>query len=236
VLLIISGKLERTASNSKWFKAIDRSGATVRHWAVGAAKLPAWLQQRARSLGLRIDPDALTLLAERVEGNLLAAAQELEKLRLLSSDDHITLESITGGVMDNARYTLFGMLDSALAGNSTEALRMLQGLHSEGTEAAVILWALARELGQLQQLCEDCASGQAPARVMQQHKVWQSRMAAVGAALKRHNPNTVGALYQFTMKADAAAKGYGPGDPWLLLEQAVLALSTEGEGWFTATA
>lgn len=232
VLLIISGKLDRTAVNSKWFKAIERAGASVQHSAVKAEAMPAWLEQRARAVGLSMDRDALMLLAARVEGNLLAAAQEIEKLRLLSTQDHISADTITSGVLDNARYTLFGLIDTALAGQTAEALRMLHGLRGEGTEAAVILWALGRELTALEPMCADCAAGQRPAQVMQRHRVWSSRLSCTGAALGRHTPDSIHALYRLTLRADAAAKGYGPGDPWLLLEQALLALATDGSGWF----
>ena len=146
VLLIISGKIDKQSTNSKWYKALDKAGVTIQVWPVDAAELPRWLQQRVRNAGMSIDADALQLLCERVEGNLLAAVQEVEKLKLLATDSRITTETVTEAVSNNARYNLFGMADSALKGDATTSLRMLHGLRAEGTEPPVVLWALAREI------------------------------------------------------------------------------------------
>ncbi len=90
VLLIVSGKIDKQSTNSKWYKALDKAGATIQVWPVDAKNLPRWLQQRVRNAGMSIDNDALQLLCDRVEGNLLAAVQEVEKLKLLATDARIT--------------------------------------------------------------------------------------------------------------------------------------------------
>ena len=146
VLLIVAGKIDKQSTNSKWYKALDKAGATIQVWPIDAKNLPRWLQQRVRSAGMDIESDALQLLCDRVEGNLLAAVQEVEKLKLLAADSKITTETVTKAVSNNARYNVFDMADNALKGDATASLRMLHGLRSEGSEPPVVLWSLAREI------------------------------------------------------------------------------------------
>ena len=118
VLLIISGKIDKQSVNSKWYKALDKAGITVQVWPVESKNLPRWLQQRVSSAGMSIDDEALQLLCDQVEGNLLAAVQEVEKLKLLATDSRITIQTVTEAVSDNARYNLFDMVDNALNGDA----------------------------------------------------------------------------------------------------------------------
>lgn len=113
ILLIVAGKIDKASTNSKWFKTIDKAGAVTQLWPIEARELPRWLQQRCGQLGLEIDQDALLMLGDRVEGNLLAAVQEIEKLRLITKGQRITAEDISDSVADNARYNLFALIDSA---------------------------------------------------------------------------------------------------------------------------
>ena len=225
VLLLIAGKIDKQSTNSKWYKALDKAGATTTIYPVKTHELPRWLRGRIQAAGMKIDNDALQLLADRVEGNLLAAVQEVEKLKLLAKDEHITAETVTEAVLDNARYNLFGMADSALNGDARASLRMLHGLRDEGTEAAVALWALGREVRTLAELKALCDQGQSPQQAMQGQRVWQSRQAMVGAALARHSTASVAELVQLAATADGSIKGFADGEPWDHLEQLTYALS-----------
>ncbi|HEY6132143.1 MAG TPA: DNA polymerase III subunit delta, partial [Halioglobus sp.] len=118
VLLLVSGKIDKQSTNSKWYKALDQAGATIQVWPVDAKNLPRWLQQRVHAAGMNIDNDALQLLCDRIEGNLLAAVQEVEKLKLLATDTRITLQTVAEAVSDNARYNVFNMADTALQGDA----------------------------------------------------------------------------------------------------------------------
>jgi DNA polymerase-3 subunit delta len=226
VLLIIAGKIDKQSTNSKWYKALDKAGATVQLWPVDARELPRWLQQRVSAAGMQIDRDAVQLLAERVEGNLLAAVQEVEKLKLLATDGHITAETVTEGVLDSARYNLFDMVDTALAGNARDSLRKLQGLRGEGTEPPVILWALAREVRTLFDARQDCERGSNPQQALSARRVWKNRMGLMQAALGRHDDRSAGDLMQQLLDTDASIKGFGPGNPWQQLENLVLTIAT----------
>ncbi len=225
MLLIVSGKIDRQSQNSKWFKALDKAGAWVQLWPVTAEELPRWLRQRLAASGLQIDDDALALLSERVEGNLLAAVQEVEKLKLLTPAKHIDAQTVTGAVLDNARYNLFAMTDAALKGDAAGSLRMLHGLRGEGTEAAVALWSLAREIRSLYQIQCDCDRGQPVQQVLQARRVWKNRIPLVQAALGRHSSTSLASLLELAKDADGAIKGYAEGRPWDHLDNIIVALA-----------
>ena len=227
VLLIEAGKIDKAAMNSKWVKAIDQAGAVLRVWPVNARELPGWLKKRLAAAGLEIDPDALDRLCGRVEGNLLAANQEVEKLRLLCEGGRVSAADVEN-VAGSARYSLFEMTDQALLGNTARALRMLNGLRDEGAAPPAILWAPAREIRLLSQ-CRAAMDrdGLSSEQAMRKRGVWQTRTAAVGAALKRHTQADLEALLRQAHLADQTAKGGAPGNPWDCLGQLLLRL---GEG------
>jgi DNA polymerase-3 subunit delta len=214
VLLIVAGKIDKASTNTKWFKALERAGGVIQVWPVDAGELPRWLRRRVESAGLGIDDDALQMLCDRVEGNLLAAVQEIEKLRLLCRDDRIGLDTVLGSVADNARYNLFALVDQALLGNAADALKMLQGLRGEGTEATVVLWALAREIRLLYQCRSEIDRGKAQQQVLRSQRVWDKRMPVVGAGLARHDLDSLSRLLHRANLADQSIKGLADGRPW----------------------
>ena len=224
VLLMVTGKIDKQSTKSKWYQALDRAGATIQVWPVDAGKLPGWLRARVESAGLHIDDDALQLLCDRVEGNLLAAVQEVEKLKLLASDAHISAATVTAAVSDNARYNLFEMADNALKGDAATSLRMLHGLRGEGSEPVVVLWALAREIRSLHELQLDCAAGYNVQQAMKARRVWPQRMPLVQAALARHDSESMSQLLERAARVDGSIKGYAGGKPWDNLEDLVLGL------------
>jgi DNA polymerase-3 subunit delta len=225
ILLIVSGKIDRQSTQSKWYKALDAAGATVQVWPVGPGELPRWLQRRVQHAGMRIDPDALQLLCERVEGNLLAAVQEVEKLKLLAPDGRIGCATVTDAVSDNARFNLFDMTDRALSGDASGSLRMLHGLRGEGSEPAVVLWALAREIRTLHQVQLDCEGGQAVQQALAAHRVWKSRTGLMETALARHDGASLSRLLAQAARVDGSIKGFADGRPWDHLEDLVVGLA-----------
>jgi DNA polymerase-3 subunit delta len=224
VLLIVSGKIDKQSTNSKWYKALDKAGVTVQVWPVDAKDLPRWLQQRVRNAGMSIDDDALRLLCERMEGNLLAAVQEVEKLKLLAAGSKITMQTVTEAVSDNARYNLFDMADNALKGNASVSLRMLHGLRAEGTEPPVVLWVLVREIRTLYEAQLDCDSGQSAQQALSSRRVWQNRMPLMQAALTRHNTHSLSLLLEQAARVDGSIKGFADGKPWDNLSRLVMTL------------
>ena len=225
ILLIIAGKIDKQSTNSKWYKALDAAGATVQVWPVDAKDLPRWLQQRVSAAGMAIDNEALQLLCDRVEGNLLAAVQEVEKLKLLAEGGQITAATVTASVSNNARYNLFDMTDNALKGNAAGSLKMLHGLRGEGTEPAVALWALLREIRTLYQAQQAVDAGQNPQQALSTLRVWKNRMSLMQGALGRHSRNSLNSLLEQATAVDGSIKGFAGGKPWDNLESLILDLA-----------
>jgi DNA polymerase-3 subunit delta len=146
VCLVVTDKLDRKTSDAPWVQAIERHGVWVPVWPVNRAALPGWLDGRARALGLTLEPGAAQLIVDRVEGNLLAAKQELDMLALLADGEPIGTKLVMQAVGDSARYDVFQLAEAAAAGDAQRSLKVLVGLRSAGVEPTLILWALVREL------------------------------------------------------------------------------------------
>ncbi|MEH6582759.1 MAG: DNA polymerase III subunit delta [Halioglobus sp.] len=225
VLLIIAGKIDKQSTKSKWFKALDKVGGILQIWPVDAKQLPRWLEQRISSAGMRIDRDALQLLCDKVEGNLLSAVQEVEKLKLLAKDGEINVDTVTDAVADNARYNLFALADNAVLGNTGASLKMLHGLRGEGAEPTVILWALTREIRTLYEIQVACSNGQSEQQALQSQRVWNNKVPQVKAALARHKLASLTALLQQAALTDGSIKGFADGNPWDNLAALITGLS-----------
>ncbi len=224
LLLITSGKLEASARRSKWVQALDQAGVAVAVWPVEAAQLPAWLERRLRSHGLRASGEALELIAGRVEGNLLAAAQEVEKLYLLHGAGELDADTVADLVADSARYDVFGLVDTALAGDAAHAQRMLSGLRGEGVEPVLVLWALAREIRTLTAMAREL-QGSSLSQVLASHRVWDKRKPQVSAALQRIRGRQWWQLLQRCAHLDCVIKGRAAGSAWDELLQLTLSLA-----------
>ncbi len=146
LVIMVTERLDSATQKSKWFKAVEQPGIFIPIWPIDHDKLPGWIARRLRVQGFEATPEALALLAERIEGNMLAAAQEIEKLKLLAVDNCISAETVRDSVSDSARYDVFQLSDVALNGDIKGVIRILAGLRSEGIEAPIILWALVREV------------------------------------------------------------------------------------------
>ncbi len=225
VLLVITGKLDKAVMASKWVGALDKVGVVVQVWPVEVRQLPAWINQRMRAKGMRPDAESAALLAERVEGNLLAAAQEIEKLFLLYGSAPLNAHAIAEAVVDSARFDVYGLVDSALAGDAARAARMLNGLHSEGVEPVLVLWALAREIRSLAQMAYDIQTGTAADQVMAAHRVWDARKPLIKSGLKRNTLIQWQAMLRHAGQIDRIIKGVTPGSVWNEMLQLVLLMS-----------
>ena len=221
VLLLVLPKLDRSQLNSKWVKTLEQKGILIQVWPVDAQEMPRWIHQRLRAAGLEAEPDAIQILAERAEGNLLAAGQEIEKLKLLCADRVITAEVMSDAVATSARYDVFGLIDRALAGDADNAIKTLHGLRAEGVEAPVVLWALAREIRSLLEIGEKLDQGQPLNRLVR----IQKRQPLVQAAMARLRPRQLEGLLLRARAVDTAIKGGKDQDPWTGLLELTLNLS-----------
>jgi len=224
LLLIVSGKLESAARRSKWVQALEQAGVSVPVWPVEAAQLPRWIERRMQAHGMRAGGQVLQLIADRVEGNLLAAAQEIEKLYLLHGSGELDLDTVTRLVADSARYDVFTLVDAALAGDAVHARRVLEGLRAEGVEPTLVLWALSREIRALTGMARQLQAG-GLAQVLAANRVWEKRRAPISAALERIRGRQWWQLLQACARVDRVIKGRAAGSAWDELLQLTLYLA-----------
>ena len=211
VLLLTMGKLESSQKNSAWFKALDKAGVVMQCWPVGPDRLPAWVRQRFQSRDMQPSADVIDYVCQHVEGNLLAAAQEIDKLQLLVGTGEVDIDSVSEAVADSSRYSVFELADSALAGDQSRVMRILHGLHAEGIEPVIVTWALARELRMLTAVS---TSKGAVDFALKQAGVWQSKLPLYRACLSRHSTAKFKRLLQRCAKIDGISKGQQPGNVW----------------------
>ncbi|MFT3756585.1 MAG: DNA polymerase III subunit delta [Pseudoxanthomonas sp.] len=225
VLLVTAGEWSK-AHAGKWSEAIGRIGVVSVAWAIKPHELNGWVESRLRSRGLRADRDAVQLLVERVEGNLLAAAQEIDKLALLANGETLDAAAMQSLVADAARFDVFRLIDAMLSGQGALATRMLAGLRSEGENVAGLLPMVIRTLLQCASLAGVQARGGNVGAEMKSQGIWESRQAPFKRALQRHaNPARWDRFVAEASRADRTAKGRGAGDAWLLLERLLLAVA-----------
>lgn len=226
IFLVLAPKLDKTVAASKWAKALEAAGALVPVWPVVPRELPAWIQARMRAAGLQPDRDAVSLIADRVEGNLLAAVQEIEKLRLICGPGPVTAGEVDAAVADNSRFDVYKLVDAAVAGDARRTVRILDGIQLEGVEAVIVVWALTRELRVLAALADSVQNGLELGRALQQARVWKNRQSMVRKCVSRHALADFFALLKLTRRADAAAKGQSGDDAWQLATEIVLGLAS----------
>lgn len=222
LILIDCGKLDRNQQRAKWVKSIDSTGVHVHIWPVKPKELPYWLSARLNQAGIKANRQAISVLAERVEGNLLAAKQEIEKLKLLLDSDEVDAKAMSAAVADSARYDIFTLLDRILAGDTDQVTRTLKGLREEGNEPLSILWAVCREVRILIQINEGLASGQSIDTACQKAGVWKNRQSLVRSALQRIKPGRLNLLLRQAKLVDELSKGAKSGDAWLEMENMLL--------------
>ena len=225
-LSIILGRVDKAVQSSKWFKTVESSGTSVEARAVTAQQLPAWISDRLRAHGVKATRGAIDRLAYYSEGNLLFAAQEINKLPLLLGERELDESGLEVLVADQARFSVFALVDEALAGKAMTALRMLYGLQREGNEAILINWAIAREVRALYAMSKEMAAGADQRNVFQQFRVWRSRERYISAALKRLSSDALGQLLSQLAFTDRVIKGrtQTAGGAWAEVERAVLLL------------
>lgn len=225
VLLVTADSLDKAQQQSAWFQACEQHGLVVTCREPAPAEFRRWLAGRAGTRGLALSAEACEYLAVRAEGNLLAAAQEIDKLVLAVPPGPVELEALLGAVSDTARYDTFQCIDAALAGDAMRAVRILRGLREEGTEPIVIGWSLNRELRTLARVAAARACGADLAQAMAAQKVWSSRHGLLRAALQRLPMARLADMLDASIRLDMLVKGRGIGDPWDELETLLAAVA-----------
>lgn len=215
VSVISLPKLERAQTQSKWFAALAKHGSVFEAKAVGPAALPAWIRERLARHGLDIETEALALFAERVEGNLLAAVQEIGKLALLHPQGHLlTLADAEAAVANVARFDVFQLAAAWMSGDAARTLRLLDGLEAEGEEPVLALWALAEDIRTLLRLAAALKQGKSVAAVRNELRLWGDKQHHAAQAAARISPACLVAALQECARIDRQIKGAESGDAW----------------------
>ena len=225
MLLVTCNKMDKTRAKNKWVRALDKSGVFVQIWPVKPAQLPSWIKQRMQALEMIPDADAVQMLTERLEGNLLAANQEIQKLKLLKGRGNISAADVRACVADSASFNVFRLIECASLGELGKALRVVTGLRIAGAELPALVGALARELDLLEQIQGVTATGMPISVAFRQTGVWQSRQKPMQAALGRLATSDIHTCMRLLAKLDRQSKGGEAGDPWITLDDLVTCLA-----------
>ena len=211
VLIVNAGKIDGSAKKSAWFKSIDQNGIVVQCWPVPVDRLSGWLSQRFKMRDMEADADVLSYISQHVEGNLLAADQEIEKLYLLLGPGKISYADVAEAVTSQSRYSVFELVDMLLTGNTSRVIKILAGLKAEGVVPVVVNWALAKDIRLLSQVAADMSSA---AFILKRSGVWESRVAMFKSCLSRHRQRSFDMMLKRCAYIDAISKGMIDANAW----------------------
>lgn len=214
ITLISLPKLEPAAYKSKWFGALEQNGVAVSADEVPLAALPNWIANRLQRQQQSTDKETLAFLAQRVEGNLLAALQEIQKLALLFPPGALTFEQVSGAVMDVARYDVFKLSAAMLGGDAARFAHILEGLRAEGTATVLILWSLADDLRLLAKTARALQQSGNLDHALREARVWGMKKPLVERAVRRFSPAFAERALQRAAQIDRLIKGLRQGDVW----------------------
>ena len=214
ILLITAGKVASSSIKSRWFEALDAAGIVIQVWPLEGQDLMRWIQQRLQHRGLSTSTEGVQILASRIEGNLLAAAQEIEKLFVLYGAGVLSTQQIFDAVADSSRYDVFKLVETILSDNVSRLLKVLSGLRAEGTAAPIVLWALTREARVLVKIKQALVQGQNKDSVFKNHQIWDKRKQLVSESIQRISDEDLNRILVLSAKADRQIKGQQQGDAW----------------------
>lgn len=214
LLLVSLPRLDRAGQNSAWFASLASAGTVVDVFPIERARLPAWIGERLARQGQRASREALGFLADRVEGNLLAAYQEVQKLALLAPQGELALDTVREAVANVARYDAADASAAILAGDLMRYARVIEGLRGEGEAPTFVLWAIAEDLRALARIQQGLAAGRPLDALMRENRVWGPRQALMRGALKRFSPSALECALGKAALVDRAIKGIARRAPW----------------------
>ena len=231
ITLVQLPRLDRTQQSSAWFAALDAAGVTVRVDPVERPALPQWIAQRLAAQGQRVASGeagqrTLAFFADRVEGNLLAAHQEVQKLALLHPPGELAFEDVEAAVLNVARYDVFKLGEAVLAGQVARALRMLEGLEAEGEAAVLVHWTLAEDIRGLKRVKDAVAAGKPMPIALREARAWGAKERLLERAVGIASERALGELLAAAQVCDGLVKGIPhpdwPADAWEALKRLVL--------------
>ncbi|MGE8655732.1 MAG: DNA polymerase III subunit delta [Achromobacter sp.] len=232
LILVALPRLDKATRESRWMQALNRGGMTVDIASVERARLPAWVGQRLARQNQRTDNATLQWMADKVEGNLLAAHQEIQKLGLLYPEGQLAAEDVERAVLNVARYDVFGLRDAMLAGDIARTIRMIDGLRAEGEALPLVLWAVGEEIRLLARVAQARSLGQDANALMRRLRIFGTHERLALQALGRVRPDVWPAAVQHAHEVDRLIKGLSvPGrlsDPWEEMTRLALRVAAAG--------
>ena len=223
VLIINAGKVDGNAKKSAWYKAVEQSGLVVQCWPVPVEKLSAWLKQRFKMRDMDAAHEVLAYISQHIEGNLLAADQEIEKLSLLLGPGKITYADVAEAITSQSRYNVFELADVMLTGNPARVIKILMGLKAEGIVPVVVNWAITKDIRLLSQVAVDVSSAD---YLLKRSGVWQSRLAMFKVCLSRHSQRSFQMMLKRCAYIDASSKGMIDANVWDEIESLCVRLAS----------
>ena len=226
VVVVLLPKLEKAQLASKWFTELAKHGVVLDAKAVGVQALPQWIRQRLNRHELDIEADALALFTERVEGNLLAAKQEIDKLALLHSAGHrVNVADAEAAVATVARFDVFQLAGAWMSGDSARVARLLDGLEAEGEEPVLLVWAVAEDIRTLLRLTAALKQGQNIASLRNSLRLWGDKQTLAPLAVKRISTLRLLQALQDCARIDRMIKGAQEGNAWAEFKHLVSGLA-----------
>lgn len=229
IVLVSLPRLDRTTRNAKWAQGLTASATAVEIGNIERGALPRWIGQRLARQQQQLDSATLEWMADKVEGNLLAAFQEVQKLGLLYPEGRISPQDVERAVLNVARYDVFGLRDAMLAGNATRAVTMLTGLRAEGEALPLVLWAVGEEVRVLARLSAAQAAGEDLSSAMRRYRIFGPRENLIRQTLSRLPANAWPAAVQHAHDIDRIIKGLKVAgrldDPWEELARLTLRIA-----------
>jgi len=229
LMLVTSGEWSTAMRKLKWASGLAAAGVLVEVWPVKPQQLPAWIRDRMKRAGLQPDAEAVALLAELVEGNLLAAQQEIDKLKLLDRGPRVTADDVARSVANSARFDSFRLVDCALQGHLGECLRVAAGLQRTDVPIQVVTGALYRELTVADGVRSAIASGMPEQAAFGKLRVWQSRQGQIRQAIGRLSAENFNDCFRGLSLIDRQSKGRARGDAWETLDRLLWFLCAPGQ-------
>ena len=206
ILLIQTDKLDARAKNAAWVKALDKAGVMIQVWKLSPAQTSLWVANRIRQYGMRVNQDAVHFLSERIEGNLLAAAQEIQKLHLLYGAGDISLAQVQASVSDSSRFNVFDFSDAIMLGDSKRIWHILQHLQQEGVAIPLVLWILSNLSRQLYNACFQLKQGVNRTDILNQIPYPQRKKFQIALQRLQYNTNW-NAILAKNAEIDRLSKG-----------------------------
>ena len=225
LLIISSGKLEMAQQKSKWFKTLDKKGIIIQHWEVQSNQLVGWITRNMSQLGLDSNIEVANAIAYCTEGNLLASMQEIQKLKIAYPDGKINLREYLNQIDQQSQYSVFGMIDSALQGDTDKVNKVFNSLVDDSTPPVILVSSLYREIKNLVNMSIELKTNQTIESILSNHRVWQKRKPLISNALKKHSYQKLQKLLLRLGRIDRSLKGMDNLDVYDELLNVVIALS-----------